>query len=253
MGELGFDWVRYFYPALQAFLSGHSRYFNSEIGNPPWTFVFLAPLGFLSQGWSLIAINFISFTGLAAFFIQKKQKWLVMPFMLSYPFLILLSNANLKGLLLWGLIIGGPVGLLLLMIKPQAAALVGVIWAIKAWKKGGLKDVAILVGPLVVLTILSVIIYPEWIKNLIWFTGRVDGDLTNGFPWLVPLGIALFIAAVRHEREDWAAIATVLIVPYVRPQSWVVPLCLLTLYNPIEGIAAGLSTWLVYCKVVIGK
>jgi hypothetical protein len=253
MDWLGFDWLEYFYPALQAFLSGHSPYINSEIGNPPWAFIILAPLGFLPPMPSVAAINFISISGLVAFCFKNKKKWLAFPLVLSYPFLVLLANSNLEGLLLWGLTIGGPIGLILLAIKPQAALLIGVIWAIKAWKKGGRKALAILLGPLVILTLLSIIFFPDWLRNLLIFSNRTDGDLANGFPWLVPLGIGLFIAAIRNQREDWAAVATLLIAPYVRVQSWTVALCLLALYYPLEGVIAAFSTWLVYLKVVVFK
>ncbi|MHC1783866.1 MAG: hypothetical protein AB9891_14125 [Anaerolineaceae bacterium] len=248
---IGFDWFEYFYPALQVFLSGNNPYINAEIGNPPWTFFILSPLGFLPPIWSLVAINLISITGLVTFFFKNKKKWLAFPLVLSYPFLVLLSNSNLEGLLLWGLTIGGPVGLILLTAKPQAALLVGIIWAIKTWKKGGLKSLAILVGPLIILTVLSIIIYPEWPRNLLIFSNRNDGDLANGFPWLVPLGIGLFVGAVRNEREDWAAVATLLVAPYVRIQSWTIALCLLSLSYPIEGAIMAMSTWLVYLKFAL--
>jgi hypothetical protein len=250
---IGADWLDFLYPAIHTILAGLNPYTNQEIAQPPWTFLILAPLAFLPPMLSVIGINFISVSGVVTFFYRNKKKWLAFPLVASYPFLVLLAMGNLDGLLMWGLTIGGPIGLILLMIKPQAGILVGFIWAIKAWKKDGLKAVAILVGPVAVLTIISVILYPQWPGNLLWFSSRNFGQVTNGFPWLVPLGIGLFIAAVRKEREDWAAVATLLITPYVRTQSWTIALCLLALYNPLEGVIVSLSTWLVYLKVVIAK
>lgn len=250
---LGSDWFVYFYPALQAFLNGNNPYINSEIGNPPWTFLILSPLGFMSPTWSLIGINVISITGLVTLFYRYKRRWLILPLVISYPFLALLVYSNIDGLILWGLAVGGPIGMILLSTKPQAAILVGVIWVIKAWKKGGLKAVAILLAPLTALAAIMTALYPDWVRNIFWFTSRTDGVLTNGFPWLVPLGIGLFIAAVRREREDWAAIATILISPYVRVHSWIIALSLLALSYPLEGSIVALSTWLVYLKVVLAR
>ncbi|MHC1783865.1 MAG: hypothetical protein AB9891_14120 [Anaerolineaceae bacterium] len=253
MKIIGADWINYLYPAIQIFLSGGNPYLNQEIGQPPWTFLILAPLGFLPPLLSVGAINFISISAVVTFFFKNKKKWLAFPLVATYPFLSLMVMGNLDGLVLWGLTIGGPIGLILLMIKPQAAFLVGIIWAIKAWKKGGLKDLTILLAPLAVLTVISIIVYPQWPGNILWFSSRTNYLSTNAFPWLVPIGIGLFIAAVRNQREDWAAVATLLITPYVRTQSWTVALCLLALYYPLEGVIIALSTWLVYLKVVIFK
>lgn len=253
MDWIGFDYINYFYPAILALLAGGSPYINAEIGNPPWTFFILAPLGLLPQTWSLIGINLLTISGLVTFFFVKRKKWLAFPILLSFPFMVLLCNSNLEGLLLWGLAIGGPIGLILLAVKPQAALLIGLVWCVKAWKKGGWKQLAILVSPLILLTIASIILYPVWLDNLLVFTRRTDGGIINGYPWLVPFGIGLGIIAIRKEREDWAAVATLLLMPYVRIQSWTVVLCLLAVTYPLEGSIMALSTWILLLKPTIFK
>jgi len=253
MDWIGFDYHNYFYPAIQALLAGESPYINTEIGNPPWTFFILAPLGLLPFTWSLIAINLLTISGLVTFFYVKGKKWLVFPLALSYPFIVLLSNSNLEGLLLWGLVIGGPIGLILLAVKPQAAILIGLVWCVKAWKEGGWKQLAILITPLIFLTVVSIIIFPIWLDNLLVFARRPDGGVINGFPWLVPFGIGLGFLAVRRGREDWAAAATIMLMPYLRIQSWAVALCLLILSYPLEGSIMALSTWILFLKPTIDK
>lgn len=242
-----------FFPAIKALLSGASPYNNSEIGNPPWAFFLLAPLELLPPYWSLTGINLLVISGLVSFFFVKGKKWRAFPLVLFYPFIVLFSNSNLEGLLLWGLVIGGPIGLILLAVKPQAAILIRLVWCVKAWKKGGWKQLAILVSPLILLTIASIIIYPVWLDNLLFFTRRPDGVMINGFPWLVPFGIGLGIIAVRRGREDWAAAATLLLMPSLRIQSWTVALCLLVLSYPLEGSIMALSTWILFLKPTILK
>jgi hypothetical protein len=244
---LGFDWYLYFYPALKMFVSGANPYLNSsmEVGCSPWTFLLLSPLGFLPTVWGLIVLEFINITGLIALCFRHKSRWSTIPVALSLPFIATIIFGNIDGLSLWGLAIGGPVGLILLSTKPQTAFLVGIVWGWQAWKKGKLPATARLVLPLIILATIMAFLYPDWIKHLLWFKDRTDGYLTNGFPWLIPVGIASLVYAIRHGKEEWAAVATVLLSPYVRVQSWIGALALLTLAFPLEGSIAAIASWIV--------
>ncbi len=242
---IGFDWYLAFYPAIRDFLMGESPYQNTGmvVANPPWTFLLLAPLGLLEASWGFVVLGLINITGLLALFYKFRQPRLVLPMAISFPFIALILWGNIDGLNLWGLAIGGPLGLILLSTKPQVAFLVSVIWIKQAWEQGKVKAVVQLVAPLLIIAIVMIYKYPEWIRIAFMSSARIDGQLTNGYPWFIPAGLGILVAAVRSEREDLAAVATVLLSPYVRVQSWVAALSLLIIRYPLEGTIIALSSW----------
>jgi hypothetical protein len=243
---LGFDWYLAFYPAIRAVLEGQNPYLEPAIivANPPWTFWILAPLGWLPAEWGLVGINLINITGLLALGYKHNRQWLTLPLALSFPFIALLLWGNVDGLGLWGLALGGPIGLIFLSVKPQLASLVAILWVKKAWEQGGYKAVIQLTAPLLVLGVIMTIMYPTWIERMMVLSDRSERFFANGFPWLIPAGIGMLIAAWRSDREDLAAIATVLIAPHLHIQSWIGALALLTIRYPVEGSIIAITSWI---------
>jgi hypothetical protein len=250
---MGFDWYSFFYPAVKAFLAGTSPYLISgmQFANPPWTLLFLAPLGLLEPRWGFLLMGLVNLTGLFALFYKHHRVRSVIPLAISFPFISLIVFGNIDGLCLWGLALGGPLGLILLSTKPQVAFLVSIVWIKKAWQQGKWNAVLRLVAPLFILAAVMISLYPEWITKTLWYSGRADGIFSNGYPWFIPVGIALLVAAFRQEREEWAAFATLLVTPYVRVQSWVAALSLLVISYPLEGTVVALSTWIVFVILLI--
>lgn len=250
---LGYDWYLSFYPAIQAFLSGSDPYqISSEVvANPPWLILLLSPLGFLPSSWGFLLIGLINLSGLMALFIKHQRAKLSWPVAVSFPFIAMLVFGNIDGLSLWGLALGGPLGLILLSTKPQVASLVGLIWLKQAWQRERWQGVVRLVAPLAVLAAVMISLYPNYIRNTLFFSTRTDGVFVNGFPWFIPAGIAALVAAFRHEREDLATVATVLVSPYARIQSWVAALGLLVIQYPLYGTIMALSSWLVLVIMVV--
>lgn len=252
---MGFDWYLSFYPAIKAFLTGQCPYQieGLQYANPPWTLLFLAPLGLLPPVWGFIVMGVINLTGLfALFFKHQRGRW-VLPVAISFPFMSLLVFGNIEGLILWGLVLGGPLGLILISTKPQVACLVGIVWIKKAWDRGKYIAVAKLITPLILVATYMMWKYPGYISQMLVYSRRMDGIFTNGYPWLIPAGIAMLMAAYTHEREEWAAVASLLISPYVRIQSWVAAISLLVIRYPVKGTVMALSTWIVFVILLAGR
>lgn len=240
---MGFDWFLFFYPALQAFVQGQSPYQVEGFVTPPWMLPILAPLAFVPPLWGALLVDALALVGLVALCRKHKLFWATLPLALCYPMLMLLWNAQLEGFVLWGLVVGPtPLGFFLLMSKPQVAGLVGLIWILEAWQAGSWRRVLWLVGPTAALAVLFMSLYPEWLSGIGQAAQRTY--TANGFPYSVALGAACLVFAVRHQREEWAALATLLLVPYANVQSWMAALTLLTARYRAEGISAALASWI---------
>ncbi|MBI4770454.1 MAG: hypothetical protein HY784_08615, partial [Chloroflexi bacterium] len=245
-------WIIYLRPAVVAFLIGQDPYFGNWFVNPPWLLVLLAPFGLLPPFWGAVGIDLVSVSGLVALCRKSGKIWMALPLVLSFPSLVLLWSANVDGLSLWGLALGGPVGLLLLSTKPQVAGLVGVVWTAQAWREGGWRKAAILVAPTLVVALVFLVIYPHWPSVVFAPTQRTGQSDATGFPWFMPLGLALLAAAVRRNREEWAALASMMVASYARPQSWIGAMTLLAVRYPPEGIIAVAASWLIPF-LILGK
>lgn len=248
--QLGFDWIVYAYPALMAFVSGSDPYtVVPNFVTPPWLLLLLSPLSLLSPVQGVIALGVITVTGLVALCGRnsscgrKSQLWLAIPLAVSFPMITLLWHGQVDGVILWGLTLGGPVGLLLLAAKPQAAVFVGLIWAMQAWREGGWKKTARLVLPVIIVAAASACLYPSWVRAML--SASAWAHTTNGFPWSLALGAGVLVAALRGRREDLAALATLLLAPYTNVQSWVPAMALLSARYRWETVAACAASWLI--------
>jgi len=242
--QLGFDWIVFAYPALMAFVSGGDPYAAvPHFVTPPWMLALLSPLALLTPLQGVIVLAAITVTGLVALCGRKSRLWLAVPLAVSFPMMTLLWHGQVDGVIMWGLTLGGPVGLLLLAAKPQAAVFVGLVWAMQAWREGGWIRVARLVLPLLVVAAVSAYLYPNWVRGML--TASAWAHTTNGFPWSLALGAGVLVAALRGRRDDLAALATLLVAPYANVQSWVPAMALLSARYRWEVVAACAASWLI--------
>src|SRR5258708_24612980 len=142
-----FDWRIDFWPALQAWLSGKDPYSVRLFVSPPWLLPLITPFGLLPPAWGALAMNLVALSGLIALSIRLGKPWVALMVGVSTVFMYVILDGNVEGYVLWGLALGGPVGLLLLSIKPQVAMLVAVIWSIQAWQKSRWRGVLKLLLP----------------------------------------------------------------------------------------------------------
>lgn len=86
----------------------------------------------LPPDWGAFGMDLVAVSGLIAVCRRLRKPWVALLVGVSAVFVYVLLDANVEGYVLWGLALGGPVGLLLLSVKPQAAIFVAVIWGIRA-------------------------------------------------------------------------------------------------------------------------
>lgn len=248
---MGFDWIIYFYPALSVFLAGGNPYTVPGYVNPPWLLLVLAPLGWLPPVWGAVALDALTLLGLAALCFKARRPWLLLPLAIAFPMATLLWTVSVDGLSLCGLALGGPLGLLLLATKPQVAVMVGAVWAGKAWRAGGWRLTARLLAPTAAAAGLGAWLYPGWLPAML--AAAQWSHRTTGFPWYLPLGAALLWLAVRRGREDWAALANIMLAPFANIQSWVAAYTLLTLAYPSEGLIALAASWAIPAWILLTR
>ncbi|NUM45525.1 MAG: hypothetical protein HUU38_12545 [Anaerolineales bacterium] len=245
---MGYDWILAFYPAVKAFLAGQNPYGMGlrDFLNPPWVLPFLAPFGFLSPELGAWGINLVNLSGLVAFCRKAGRWWMALPLALSFPMGVLLWHAQIEGFLLWGMVIGGPVGFLFLTFKPQVGGGLALLWLWQAWQKQGWKGVVRLTWPTVLLAILFTLLYPNWIGAMFSATEQGSAGAIGGFPWLIPLGVFLLVQGIRTQREELAAPGMLFLSPYARFHSWLISLAIAACQYPLEGVLACAASWVVF-------
>ena len=111
------DWSNTYIAALFAFLAGHDPYSYVKIfGSPPYTLLFLLPLGWIPPQWA-IALPAIALFYLAYRF---RSPWLILIVGSSFPFIASSAYANIDWMIMIGVAIGGRLGIVLDTLKPQA-------------------------------------------------------------------------------------------------------------------------------------
>ena len=246
------DWRMAFWPAVQAWLSGHDPYSGGMFLSPPWLLPLIAPFGLLPPAWGAVGMNVVALSGLIALSARLGKPWVVLLVGVSSVFMYVILDANVEGYVLWGLALGGPVGLLLLSVKPQVAMGVAVIWSIQAWQKSGWRGLLKLLLPTAICGGLFTIFYPQWIGAALGAQRQSGATDVNLWPWLLPVAGGLMIVAVVKLRQEWAALATNLATPYFRLHSYIGALALIAAEMPWLGAIAVLGSWVYFFVAYVG-
>src|SRR5258708_4214632 len=129
---------------------------------------------------------------------------------LSSVFMYVILDGNVEGYVLWGLALGGPVGLLLLSVKPQVAMFVAVIWSIQAWQKSSWRGLLKLLLPTAICGGLFTMFYPQWIGAALGAHRLSGATDVNLWPSLLPVAGGLMIVAVVKLPQEQAGVANTL-------------------------------------------
>jgi hypothetical protein len=246
------DWRMAFWPALQTWFSGQDPYASPLFISPPWLLPIIAPLGLLPPEWGAIGMNLLAVSGLIALCFRLGKPWVALLVGVSFIFVFALLDGNVEGLVLWGLAIAGPAGLLLLSVKPQVAILVAVIWGIQAWQRSRWRGLLILFAPTFLIAAVFTLIYPQWIVAALGARNQPAATSVNLWPWLLPVAVGCLAYAVVKLRPAWAALATNLAVPYFRVHSYIGALTLIAAENPWLGAVAVLGSWVYFFVAYVG-
>lgn len=127
------DWTKVFYDVGKIPLR---PYGNPLYINPPWLALLVSPLSLLPLQLSRALNAFFAFFFLTLLIQQSKGNgWSYLLTFSSFPFVGLLANGTVDWIVAVGLVIGSPVGIPFLLIKPQTGALVGLLWFKESEKK----------------------------------------------------------------------------------------------------------------------
>ena len=237
------DWnISYRIAALKA-LSGQSPYGVEPFFNPPWVLIPLIPFAVLPYRLGVAALftaNLFVFVYLGKLMGARPAAFVA--FLCSFPVVFCLLFGQIDGLVLLGLFLPRPLGLIFLLAKPQIGAAVAVFWFIEAWRAGGWKQAVRTFIPVTAAFLLSFLLYGFWpvtsnpgsLVNL--------GHNTSVWPLSLAIGFPLLIYAIRSRKRDFALMSAPFFSPYVTPQSWSSALLGLIPFQ-YEMIAASLASW----------
>ena len=216
----GVDWRGAFYPSARAVVHGHSPYtaLHAEdltgFLNPPWVLALSVPAAALGvrAGW-VIWFGIMCGTYALALIRWRYSPWIIVFSMLSPLVWITFVFGNIDGLCLLGATLSPPVGMFLVMLKPQIGVGLVVYWGVLAWQAGGWKRAAAHLLPALVALGLSLLVFGNYFSR---GTALLDQWWNiSAFPYTVPVGVVWLVLAVRVRESSWAMLGGLLCSPYV--------------------------------------
>jgi hypothetical protein len=238
----GVDWHISFRPAALTLLSGESPYDKVYIIHAPWALLMLAPFALFPENVGRVMLLFC---GLASYiFIAQRlgAKPLAIIFLLLSPVVMhMLLNGNIDWLASFGFILPPQIGLFFIAIKPQIGIAVAPFWLIEAWRQGGWKQVLRTFAPFTIVLLLSFAIFGLWPLGAVEVTGVTFN--ASLWPLSIPVGLALFVTAVRKRKIEYAMAASPCLSPYALFYSWTGVLLAIIASVP-ETIAAVIGLWI---------
>ena len=236
------DWHISFRPAALTLLSGESPYDKVYIIHAPWALLMLAPFALFPENVGRVMLLFC---GLASYiFIAQRlgAKPIAIIFLLISPVVMhMLLNGNIDWLASFGFVLPPPIGLFFIAIKPQIGIAVAPFWLIEAWRQGGWKQVLRTFAPFTIVLLLSFAIFGLWPLGAVEVTGvSFNASL---WPLSIPVGLALFVTAVRKRKIEYAMAASPCLSPYALFYSWTGVLMAIIASVP-ETIAAVIGLWI---------
>lgn len=248
---VGIDWKETFYPAARAVWQGQSPYTIPTFRNPPWTILPLLPFALFPEKFGGIAF-FIATFGTYAWvaYRLKASRLALIAFLASPPVFYGMRMLNVDIMVLLGFTLPAPIGLFLVIIKPQMGIAMVPFWLMESWRESGLKGVIKTFLPVTTAILLSFALFGNW------QTGR-QSDLVTSiwnaslWPWVIPVGIVLTMLALRDRRKDYAMAASPFLSPYLSYHSWASVLAGLIRHD-FELVIAVIGMWLVAVIRILG-
>lgn len=238
----GVDWSTAFRPAALQFLAGKSPYTIEGFFNPPWALLPLLPFALLPENIGralliIVALLAFIFTG----YRMGGNQWSILAVLLSPPLMHGILNGNIDWLALLGLVMPPQIGLFFVSIKPQIGIAVILFWLVECWRKGGITEILRVYLPFSLVSVLSLLLFGMWplrsfVEIHLWWNASL-------WPVSLPVGLVLFVTAVRKQDLRFAMGASPCFSPYILFHSWIVVLYAIIRSTP-ETIAAVIGLWL---------
>ncbi len=248
--QLGIDWRQTYYPAVRLMLAGQSPYGIATLHNPVWALFPLVPFALLGERAGSIAyLVFSIFTyGFVAYKLRARLIALT-AFMVSLPVLYAMGMQNIDTFVLWGYILPPPIGLFLVLTKPQMGVGISIYWGWLAWRQGGWKKLVTTFAPIAAALALSFLFFGNWLvetsENVV-----VSSWNASLWPWSIPLGLGLVYFAIRYNNEKAAISSSPMLSPYLAAHSWSVALIGL-LERDLLMVVASAAVWIFYALAMI--
>ena len=238
------DWTITFRPAALTLLSGLSPYGRVYYVHAPWTLIPLIPLAVLPEAVGRVLLLFCSLASYA--FVAHRlggEKIAISAFMLSPLVMHVLLNGNMDWLAVLGFVMPPQLGLFFISIKPQVGIAVAPFWFVEAWRAGGWRQTLTTFAPFTIVLLLSFAIFGFWPLETV--REDIAGVYFNAslWPMSIPVGLALFVTALRNRRLEFAMAASPCLSPYVLFYSWGGALLAIIRSVP-ETIAAVIGLWI---------
>jgi len=238
------DWTITFRPAALTLLSGLSPYGRVYYVHAPWTLVLLLPLALLPEAVGRVMVLICGLASYTFVAYRLGAKPIAIIFLLLSPLVMhVLLNGNMDWLAVLGFVMPPQFGLFFISIKPQIGIAVALFWLIEAWREGGWKQVLRTFAPFTIVLMLSFAIFGLWPLETI--RENIIGISYNAslWPMSIPVGLALFIAAIRKRKIEYAMAASPCLSPYLLFYSWGGALLAIISSVP-ETIAAVIGLWI---------
>lgn len=215
------DWKDGFRPAAIAAISGESPYEAPGTGffNPPWVLFLFVPLSLLPiklGGFFLTLVGFFSYLYISQRF--NRNPIVIAAFILSPPVMLDLAYANINWLVILGYLLPSPIGLFLVMLKPQVGLGVIIYWFVEAWCKGKVREVIRVFGPVTLAYFVSYLVFGPWFLK----APSLFGSLWNAnfWPLSIPFGFLILFRSLSRRNIRYAYSAGPFLSPYVAIYSW---------------------------------
>ena len=212
----GVDFRFNFYPAGQAALAGQDMYSVNGFYTPPWIAAVLAPLALLplQASWAIFTLLSLG-TFLVVFHRMGLTRQQLMLLAFSPFVLFNLWHGNLDSFVLLGSVLSPPVGVWLLLLKPQLTWPLMALWLFRCRKNVKSRpSIALFLSFLTASTIAGV----ACLRHLP--DPQAMPWNTSLWPISVPVGLLLLLFAARYDDERIALASAPLLSPYLAIHSW---------------------------------
>ena len=243
LASFGVDWRETYYPAVTLLLQGENPYQVPTLYNPVWSLLPLIPFAMAGEGVGEAALFFTAF-GVYAWAARRLGGGPagIIFFMASPLIFYNLMLGNIDWLVVLGFVIPPPIGLFLLVLKPQIGFAPALFWAWQIYRRDGVAGVVRAFAPVGISMLVAVAVFGNWVS------GRDDNLLNvewnmSVFPYLIPVG--LFLIYKSRDKINQAVSASPLFSPYLSLGTWsIAQLGVVT--NPTLTLAITAGLWVLY-------
>lgn len=243
LASFGVDWRETYYPAVTALLRGENPYQVRTLYNPAWSLLPLIPFALMGEGAGQTAMFFTAF-GVYAWTARRLGGGISsIIFLMTSPLIFYnLMLGNIDWLVMLGFVIPPPIGLFLLVIKPQIGFAPALFLAWQIYKRDGVAGVFRSFSPVFISLLLTFLLFGNWASGRDENLLQVDWNMSM-FPYSIPVG--LFLLYKAKNKINPAVTASPLLSPYLSLGTWsIAQIGLVT--NPSLTLAITAGLWFLY-------